>query len=374
MRIQEKKTHSRWYRANLWIHRWISLFVALPFAILCVTGVVLIFHEEIEHLAGSAPQAVQSGGQAPRPLMESIAVAERAHPGERVQSATLDAEHFPGLVLLGLLKDGDSFQQARWVYADIAQAKLVEQPAFDETLMGFLLELHAQWFLGTIGELIGALIALLVLLSLVSGVVVYAPYIKKFLFGIIRTSKGKRLFQLDLHNLIGSVVLGWAFIVTLTGVLLGFGTVAIGVWQLTELDALRQQYPQESPAPLLAAPDLDRVYAAAAEAAEGWNPTTVLFPGSEYSTPRHYLVLLQGGHGFDEKMLQLALVDAHSFDVARLMQLPVYLKAILLSQPLHFGDYGGLPLKILWALCTLLTLFITLNGAWLWWAKRRKIN
>ncbi len=51
--------------------------------------------------------------------------------------------------------------------------------------------------------------------------------------------------------------------------------------------------------------------------------------------------------------------------------MPRYIQAISLSEPLHFGDYGGLPLKVFWSLCAWLTLFITANGAWLWWDKRR---
>lgn len=271
-----------------------------------------------------------------------------------------------------MTKAGGNFDNARWLYVDIAQAKLVDQPAFDETFTGFLLELHAQWFLGPIGEIIGAFIALLVLMSLISGVVVYAPYIKKFFFGVIRFNKGKRLFQLDLHNLIGSMVLGWALIVTITGVLLGFGTVAIGIWQFSELGALQQQYQHALPA--LHKPDMDLVYASASQAAVGWTPSIVLFPGTEYSTQQHFLILLEGNSGFDQNLLRIALIDAANYEVVQVMQLPLYLKAVLISQPLHFGDYGGMPLKLLWALCTLLTLFITLNGAWLWWAKRHKIN
>lgn len=373
LNIQEKKKTSRWYKANLWIHRWVSLIVALPFAILCITGLILIFHEEIDHLLGSAPKVEQIDGQQSRPLIDSLIVAQQTYPKEQIISTTIDPEHLPGMLIIGMAKEGAGFNDARWLYADIAQAKLVDQPDFDKTFTGFLLELHAQWFLGIIGEIIGALIALLVLLSLISGVVVYAPYIRKFLFGIIRFRKGKRLLQLDLHNLIGSMVLGWAFIVTLTGVLLGLGTVAIGLWQMTELSQLQQQYQHNSVQQLPPA-NIDQIYASAAQAAQDWQPTIVLFPGTEYSTQQHYMVLMEGTQAFDKNMLQLALIDANTFQVAEVLQLPVYLKAILVSQPLHYGDYGGMPLKILWSICTLFTLFITINGAWLWWAKRKKIQ
>lgn len=363
-----KKTNSRWFRLNLWIHRWVSLVVVIPFAILSITGVILIFHEEIDHALGVEPTALSSSQQ--HPLADSIATAQKTYPNEQVISTGYDPEHHPGVLLIGMAKPNQGFEQARWLFADIGSASLIQKPNERDTLTGFLLELHANWFLGFIGQLIGALIAFLVLLSLISGLVVYAPYVKKFLFGIIRIGRGQRLLQLDLHNLIGSAVLGWALVVTFTGFLLGFGTVAIGVWQITELKTLQEKYQHVTVInPRL---DLDTIYASAQKGESGWHPTSVFYPKTEYSTQGHYMVLLQGNEGLNEKMLKVALVNAETGKVDTVEELPTYLKAILLSQPLHFGNYGGMPLKILWTLCTLLTLFITLNGAWLWWAKRQQ--
>lgn len=90
MIAQEKKKTSRWYRTNLWIHRWVSLVIALPFAILCLTGLILIFHEEVDHLLNAAPKIETIQGVEHRPLMDSIAVAEQRYPAEHIISTTLD--------------------------------------------------------------------------------------------------------------------------------------------------------------------------------------------------------------------------------------------------------------------------------------------
>ena len=42
-----------------------------------------------------------------------------------------------------------------------------------------------------------------------------------------------------------------------------------------------------------------------------------------------------------------------------------------LSRPLHFGDYGGLPLKIIWALLDLAAILVLASGVYLWLGKRR---
>lgn len=365
---------SRWFRLNLWLHRWASLVATLPFLILCLTGTVLIFHEEIDAAMGVVPASV-ADASSQRPLQVSIDNVLAAHPDERVASIGIDPKEHPGLLLLVTVpRQAHKFEGFRLRFTELATAQPTEhQVDPTSTLTGFLLELHAHWFLGMPGELIGALIALLVLVSLLSGVVVYWPHVKKVAFGLLRRGRGPRLRQLDLHNTIGAVVLGWAFTVSLTGFLLGFGTLATGLWSYTAFADLRG--PQAGAPVDARQPPVDADAAIAAVTGRmppGWHVASLIFPDTDYSTPRHYTALAVGPHGLEERLYRVGLVDAATGDVAKLAEMPGYMKAIVLSQPLHFGDYGGLPLKLLWTLCTWLTLFITANGAWLWWNRRRK--
>lgn len=366
-------TGSRWYRMNLWLHRWCSLVATLPFLILCLTGTVLIFHEEIDAAMGLVPDAAEVH---PEDALLQAAVDNvlALHPGERIASLSIEPDDHPGLALLVTVpNDAQGFVDMTVRFAELATGLPTEHASDPSaTLTGFLLELHAQWFLGVAGELIGALVALLVLVSLVSGLVVYAPYARKVAFGLLRRGRGPRLRQLDLHNWIGVVVLGWALAVSATGLLLGFGTLATGLWSQSALGGLREI---EGAAVDARHPPVGVDDAAAAvlrAAPEDWSVGTVIFPGTEYSTPGHYTLLAVGPEGLEERLFRAGVVDAASGELVALEEMPGYMKAIMLSQPLHFGDYGGLPLKLLWTACTWLTLFITGNGAWLWWDRRRR--
>jgi len=368
-----QSVNTRWFRINLWLHRWSSLIATPFFLVLCITGTVLIFHEEIDAALGYVPS---SGGAAgiSRPLADSVAVVQAAYPGKRIATVSRDPDEHPGVLMAFVIPREDTgFERGKPVYVDMASARILPGADPDKTPTGIFLELHSQWFLGPVGELIGAVVALLVLISIVSGIVVYAPYVKRIAFGMLRRGRGPRLLQLDLHNFVGSIVLGWLLVVTVTGFCLGFGTIALGFWQNTELRALKAQLDtgrvvdREHP-PLT----LDQALASAMRAQPGWRANTVVFPGTDLSTSQHYTVLLFGEKGVQERMFRIALVEADSGQVADVRSLPTYLQAIQLSQPLHFGDYGGLPLKILWVVCSWLALFITGNGAWLWWNRRRR--
>ena len=53
--------------------------------------------------------------------------------------------------------------------------------------------------------------------------------------------------------------------------------------------------------------------------------------------------------------------------------LPWYLDVLLLSQPLHFGDYGGIGLKIVWAVLCVATIVLLWSGLILWWRRRHEM-
>jgi uncharacterized iron-regulated membrane protein len=364
---------SRGFRVNLWLHRWTSLIATLPFLILCLTGAVLIFHEEIDHLLGVVPEVnAVAEGQSPQ-YDRSVSETLVANPGERLMSVGLDPER-PGIMLLATaLKNETSFNNAKLRYTDLNSGLLVGDPAASTTLTGFLLELHAQWFLGPVGELVGAFIALLILISVISGVVIYAPYAKKIAFGVLRRGRSARLLQLDLHNFAGVVVLGWLLVVAFTGFLLGFASIAVGIWQMSALAEYRTQFNSaEVNINILPAAKLSKVVEVAnATADTGWQVSNVIYPATEFSTQQHFTVLLRGGEGIEQSLFKVLLVDGNSGEVAKALTMPLYFKAILLAEPLHFGNYGGLFLKILWTICALLTFFITANGAWLWWDRRK---
>jgi uncharacterized iron-regulated membrane protein len=71
-------------------------------------------------------------------------------------------------------------------------------------------------------------------------------------------------------------------------------------------------------------------------------------------------------------MLQPVLVDAHDGHITAIAPMPWYLRVLELSRPLHFGDYGGLPLKLLWAVLDIATIALLGSGTYLWWIRHRR--
>jgi len=64
------------------------------------------------------------------------------------------------------------------------------------------------------------------------------------------------------------------------------------------------------------------------------------------------------------------LIDAQTAKLTDSREVPWYLATLLISQPLHFGDYGGMPMKIIWLILDLFTIVVLWTGLVLWWKKR----
>ena len=80
---------------------------------------------------------------------------------------------------------------------------------------------------------------------------------------------------------------------------------------------------------------------------------------------------MTGREPLTSKLLQPVIVDGATGEFTDTRPVPWYVATLLLSQPLHFGNYGGMPLKIIWAILDVMTIVILVTGLYLWLFRRR---
>lgn len=84
--------------------------------------------------------------------------------------------------------------------------------------------------------------------AIVSGVVLYAPFMRRLPFGAVRTDRLPRVKWLDLHNLLAIVTLAWAVVVGLTGVINTWADLVLKVGQADQLASMVAPYRGKPPA------------------------------------------------------------------------------------------------------------------------------
>jgi uncharacterized iron-regulated membrane protein len=253
---------------------------------------------------------------------------------------------------------------------DARTAQFITEPPIEGGgFMSFLFHLHVDLFAGMWGKLFLGCMGLLLLVAIVSGVVLYAPFMGKLEFGAVRHGRTARLKWLDLHNLLGIVTLVWTLVVGATGVVNTLADVLLQYWQATEIAAMVKPYEGQPPPTHLAS--MEQSVAHARKVEPGMAVAFVAFPGTPFASPHHYGVYMRGDQALTSRLYKPVLVDAASGQVTDQRTLPWYLTGLLLSQPLHFGDYGGAGMQFLWALLDLATIAVLGSGLYLWLKRGR---
>ncbi|CAG5072361.1 hypothetical protein DYBT9623_04128 [Dyadobacter sp. CECT 9623] len=353
------------------IHKWTSLICTAFLLMLCITGLPLIFHEEIEELEGKPHLAKQVPAGTPVASMDKLAENALAKYPTKVIRYIYWDEHEPNTTAFSL---SDSINAAPENYTTVIMddhtAEVLEEPNYQEGFMYIMFQMHVDMFMGIGGKLFLGLMGLLFIAAIVSGIMLYGPIMKRFDFGMVRTERSTRLKWLDLHNLLGVVTVVWGVVVGFTGVINTASEIVLGLWQTGQLSEMTAPYKDAKPLTGKLS-SLDQAVALTKQAAPDMEPSLIAYPGTPFSSQHHYAVFVKGKTPLTKRIIKPALIDASKGGLTDLRDMPWYVNALFISQPLHFGDYGGLPMKIIWALFDIATIVILGSGLYLWFARNK---
>ncbi len=356
-------------RVWAWLHTWSSLVCTIFMLLLCLTGLPLIFHHEIGHLLGTEVEAPVMPADTPKASMDKVLASGQSRAAGLVPTFAVQEPDNTDTWLLGFAPDPKAQEGTRMVVVDSRTGEALGEPPAEEGFIYIMFKLHVDLFAGLPGKLFLGLMGLLMVVAIVSGVVLYAPFMRKVPFATVRRDRSSRLKWLDMHNLLGVVTLSWALVVGFTGVINTWADLVIKLWQFDQLSAVLAPY-KDLPAPTQRS-SLQAAASAAQAAVPDMKLAFIAFPGTQLSSPHHYAVFMRGTEPLTARLFKPILVDAASGEVTASLNLPWYVTGLLVSQPLHFGDYGGRPMQILWAVLDLITIVVLCSGLYLWLQLRK---
>ncbi len=349
-------------RALAGMHAWAGLITGLALFLVCLSGVFTVFRTELDLWAhpGWAKYAGNSAGDFP--VNAAFRTIDTAYPGSVVEDIFLPTPTMP--VALAYVKPKAAADKMRLKLALHPQtAEIIE---VDQSQIGsFFRRLHVflfwmpRWVIGALGVVMLAL--------LISGLLIHPKIFKEW--RTLRSGRSLRLFLTDLHKLIGLwgmvFYLVWAF----TGAWLGLKPVVQASQRA--LVSPRIQMPTQvasKPAQNL----LPEVLVQQARAAfpelnilrlsfNQWHTSEakLRLSGKLPDTWLSADVVVWGQDGRVSKKFDPRSTDAFS-------KFEAWLK------PLHFGNFAGLGLKVLYALMGVAASLLTLTGTLLWFERVRR--
>ena len=362
----------RTLRAWSWLHKWSSLVSTVFLLVLCLTGLPLVFHHQIGAWLGTEVVAPTLPANASRITLDQVMASAKARFPSKVGMYVSQEPDDDTIWYVTMGDTPTSTTDLKQVAVDARTGAALAEPKLDRGLMFVIHEIHVDLFAGERGKLFLGFMGLLMLAAIVSGVVLYAPFMRKLRFGEVRRDRSPRVKWLDLHNLLGIVTLTWAIVVGATGIVNTWADLVIEHWrndQVAELLASGRGQP-----PLTQPGLLETAFANARAREPGMKIAFIAFPGTAWGSEHHYGVFMRGRTALTERLVKPVLVDALTGEVTASREPPWTMNVLMLSQPLHFGDYGGVPMQWLWALLDVLTIVVLGSGLYLWLGKRGPVR
>jgi uncharacterized iron-regulated membrane protein len=352
-------------RKRLWqLHSWLGLVAGLGLLVIGLTGSLLVFHEELEALFNRELVRVEPAPAGRLPLDTLLAQAQRQLPDHEV-TGWLPQYDDPRLAdLLYVIERGHN----EWLVAtlDPYTGQLLASPRLGTTtLTGWLLDLHYTFLADHVGMLLAGLFGVMLCALGVSGVWLYRDFWKNVF--TLRWNRGARILFSDLHKFTGIASVAFNLILGFTG----------AYWNLTHLVGhwINGDPPQPKieqrlyPATL----SLDALARDASARLPGFRGNFISLP----SDPAAPAVILWGTieprGPFTGPYGSTVSYDPQTGAHVATTDLSAqgwWAQVVDTFTPLHYGSFGGLPVKILWALGGLCPGVLAITGFLVWFRRR----
>ena len=354
------KVASHLLKTHLPLHTWCGVVSALFLIVCFLAGALTLFLDDLNRWAAPPPPSVMPAPDARQQaqLLDYMA----AHP-EITTTFTLHLRTTADTPApLSWERDGEQFWATRDANGQWRRFS-APLPALGEVLD----DLHRTAGIpGAVGGYTMGVVAVLYALALISGTVLLLPRLKRQLFAL-RPEGGRRRAWLDLHNLLGLTALPFHLVIAIT--------TAVFVFYAPLEQAMRALSP---------AADTD--VAEAAGQGELLPPATLLARAQAFAPAlqaermvfdalddrAEALVVVLGGTATGGRRLYVALNPYGGALRYRNSGGSFYHAASDAFAALHFGNYGGYPLRWLYFVLALAGAVLLYTGNLLWLGKRAR--
>jgi uncharacterized iron-regulated membrane protein len=379
----ERLSQRRWFGRRLWlnIHLYLGLILGVLLSVIALSGSFLVFWQEIDELldpAGATVTAPREGERTFRPLADIAAALAASMPAGAKPAELLAPIGEDGVYKLYYIIPGQGDVKRLFIDPYTAESRRDSlyrsgRSAFDGSFMGFMFDLHWSLLLGDGGITVGIL-AILVLISLVTGLVLWWPKPGKWITGFTlkRRASAERLTY-DLHKLGG--VYGWIVLAAVLVSGISMNLAPQFIWVVERFSpvspAVRHEIQSE---PVAGRPPI-RLDAAAAAAAARYPEGRLFTIGIPMTDNGAYRVCRNGieslGHFIDTRCV---VIDQYSGRILGVEDPATGTGGDLFMQwqwPLHSGRAFGLTGRLLVFATGLVCPLLFTTGLIRWLQKRR---
>lgn len=352
-------------RRLFFLHSWLGLVAGLGLILIGLTGSVLVFKDELDGVLFPEMVKVDPAGRERLSFDALLASARSGVPGYEVLG--WDKASAPDRADLAyVVKHGTDKWQGITVnpYTGDVLAQPMDR---EDTITGWMLSLHYSFLADHTGEFIAGMCAALLCFLGITGVWLYRGFWKTLF--TLRWGRSARIFFSDFHKMVGITSVAFNLILGFTGAWWNLGHLIGHLFDEQAPDGTGPQMITQSY--YSSAITMDSLTRKAQEQIPGFSTSFISLP----SAPKLGITLYgQSGGGFlTSPYGSTVMFDQETGAVTAVKDLRkagAWAKIEDTFRPLHYGNFGGLPVKILWSLGGLTPGVLAVTGFLMWWKRR----
>ena len=332
-------------------HHWTGLIVGLFLLLMSITGSILVFTEEME-VAADAPFKKIENPDGDFSYDASLEMIRQKYPDYEIR--LYDHPGINETLVYELRQKGNS----KKIFTHPLKGNVIHtMQESDNQLHRQLLIFHYTLFSGTPGKIFVVFIGLLFLISVITGIVIYRKAIwKTIVFEKRLQYQSRGAFNSSLHRSIGVWSLLFNLLIIATGLALSIQIALAAIKPAT--GKIASENTRIS---------LDTIV----------QKVKATNPGFEIHLirlrPHSNAVQLSGRYKKDPSVYgnyaSYFIVDGTSQKVEKtqiMSSLPLTKKMLLMAAPVHFGNFGGIFLKLFYCFLGLMPAILSITGFLVW--------
>lgn len=349
------------------VHHWLGLFVGLFIIMLSITGGILVFAPEIDGIINSKIVKVQ-----PQPKKMSfdnlLLQLHNRFPDKKIINIHTQEKH-PDYALKADIEDKKIKYE---VFYNQYTGAYLGQREKDSTFLKIILQLHERLLWKGPGEILVGLFGLALLLVTITGIYFYRKSLLSVFRIGVRWDKNAKTVSSDLHKWVGVTSLLFNLIIAITGFYFHAGKFNPAHYVKQPIAKEKKEQYKTTISSINYS--LDAIIKKAKLQQIGFSVEIIDFPNRN----RLY-VQIKGNDENSNRILgkhnvmiginpqTLIIEKSYHIQTASFSE-----KADHVMHELHFGQFAGWPVKLLYLLLGLTPGLLSVTGFMLWWAKRKK--
>ncbi len=342
----------------LYIHTTAGLLSGLFILLMSLSGAALVFHEELD----TARNSFFDPGTYSIPVDSAYGVIQKSYPHAQVSNCEIRSTGvFSFFIYDPSYKKGE---KAMEVFVHNQTGSIVGKRGAGESFVSWLSKFHNSFHLGKTGEWLLGFFALIFLLSIITGFMLFRKKIAAVL--LFRRSAYKRN---NLHQIIGV----WALVFNLMIAVTGF-------WMQRYVFKKEFYATYDYKTVLKASPPLsfkfDSAYAEIKKQYPDFTAAVIYFAQSNSGKTAVYGSRASNAYIHSKKFADTIMLDSAG-GIAKTRMINENSaddKYDIINSQLHMGKFGGVGIKIIYSVFGLTGALLSITGFLLWWRRKENLN